>query len=66
MYQSDSEKGNLSNWSPAKFLFGDEFGGGRDWSGTLQNVAIYNRALSAQEAQQHAMAWQRLSGAAKP
>ena len=44
--------GDFSNWGPQHLLFGDEFSGGRDWAGTLEGVAIYNRAIGLAEAKQ--------------
>lgn len=51
--QTDAVQGDFSNWAPQRLLFGDEAGGGRDWNGTLEGVAIYTRALEANEAKQH-------------
>ena len=43
-------RGDFSNWSSQRLLFGDEWGGKRDWEGKLEGVAIYNRFLSSEEA----------------
>lgn len=43
-------RGDFSNWSSQRLLFGDEWGGKRDWAGKLEGVAIYNRFLSPEEA----------------
>jgi len=45
-------KGDFSNWSLHHLLFGDEFSGERDWAGTLEGVAIYNRVIGPAEAEQ--------------
>lgn len=45
-----SIKGNFSNWSPQHLLFGDEWGGDRDWSGRLEGIAIYSRFITPEEA----------------
>jgi hypothetical protein len=35
--------GDFSNWRLHHLQFGDEIGGGYDWSGKLEGIAIYNR-----------------------
>jgi len=39
--------GSLSGWKPMHLIFGDEYAASRDWSGQLQGIAIYSRAISA-------------------
>lgn len=46
-------RGDFSNWSAQRIVFGDEDSGGRDWSGRLEGVAMYNRAVDRQEAAAH-------------
>jgi hypothetical protein len=59
---SDTLKGDLRNWAPQHLLFGDEWSGGFDWAGKLEGIAIYSRALRAEEArQQHALYTRRLA-----
>jgi len=41
--------GLLSGWKPMHLIFGDEYAASRDWSGQLQGIAIYGRAISASE-----------------
>lgn len=42
--------GNLNNWDSAyDFALGNEFNADRAWLGTYHRVALYDRALSAQE-----------------
>ncbi len=48
-------EGSFSKWMPQHLLFGDEWDGDREWQGTLAGVAIYNRALSADEAARNAL-----------
>ena len=52
VFSSDAVQGDFSTWSPQHLLFGDEWGGGRHWAGQLEGVAIYNRALTPEEAAQ--------------
>jgi hypothetical protein len=59
VYHGESVQGDFSNWSPHHLLFGDEFDGQRDWAGTLEGVAIYNRALEPSEVQRNAAAARR-------
>ena len=57
--------GDFSSWDPAMRLgLGDEFAGARGWLGTYHGVAIYDRALDADEIndQQGASAPQHRSG----
>ena len=42
--------GDFRNWTPQHLQFGDEIGGGYDWSGKLEGIAIYNRDLTDEEA----------------
>ncbi len=42
--------GDLSNWEPMPLLAGDENNGGRNWDGSLEAIAIYDRFIGAQEA----------------
>lgn len=54
VFSTNKVTGDFSNWSPHHFLFGDEWSEDRDWSGTLEGIAIYNRALGPEEAKQNA------------
>jgi len=46
--------GPLANWSPAfPLVLADEQGGGRPWIGEYLLLAVYDRALSADEVLQH-------------
>jgi hypothetical protein len=58
-------KGGFDGWGPAELAFGDEPDGGADWAGRLEGVAIYNRALSPEEARANFLAYgTRLEGRA--
>lgn len=60
VFRSGEVKGDFSNWSPHHLLFGDEWDGARDWGGTLEGVAIFSRALSAEEIGRDAAEYLRL------
>jgi len=54
---------DCSNWTEGQLAFGQASGGTADWAGSLESVALYNRALSEDEAKQHSLAYsQRLQG----
>ena len=46
-------QGDFSNWKLFTLMFGDEVGGGRNWDGRLEGIAIYNRYMGSEEAQKH-------------
>ena len=52
IYAGD-QAGGLGGWEPMPLLFGNEFGGGRNWKGSLQSIAISNRFIGPQEAAEH-------------
>ena len=45
--------GDLKSWTAMPLTFGDEIGGGRNWRGSLDSVAIFDRFLSPKEAAGH-------------
>lgn len=55
VYESDQIQGDFRDWSAQHLLFGDEYGGRRDWAGTLEGVAIYNRFIGPEEAASNAL-----------
>ncbi len=55
VYESDQIQGDFRDWSAQHLLFGDEYGGKRDWAGTLEGIAIYNRFIEPDEAERHAL-----------
>jgi hypothetical protein len=61
----NSITGDFSNWDRHTLIFGDEANGGRNWNGTIEGIAIYDRPLTAEQVQQH---WQavRAKQAARP
>ena len=55
--------GDFTNWNEGFHLtIGDEWNGGRTWSGTLHLVAIYSRSLSPAEVENHFRAGPAASG----
>jgi hypothetical protein len=46
-------KGDLTDWQPQHFLFGDDFDGDRIWRGQISGFAIYRRALTLDEVSAH-------------
>jgi hypothetical protein len=54
VYRGESVQGDFSNWAPHHLLFGDEFDGNREWAGTLEGIAIFNRVLKPAEIQANA------------
>ena len=58
--RSTNVRGGFENWEEQRLLFGDEWGGGRDWSGRLEGVALYSRWMDAAEARQNSEAYWRL------
>jgi hypothetical protein len=53
VFAADEDWGDFSNWEPQRLVFGDEVGGDRDWSGSLEGVAIYARFMPERDAVEH-------------
>lgn len=60
VHRGNNIQGDFSNWSPHHLVFGDESNGERNWEGTLEGVAIYNRWLERDEVQRNADEYHRL------
>ncbi len=60
VYRGRDVQGDFSNWSPQHLLFGDEWDGARDWAGALEGVAIFSRALGAEEIRRDAAQYRHL------
>ncbi len=58
--KNDKITGDFRNWKDQHLLFGDEWQGQRDWAGTLEGVAIYNRSLTATEVERNALQYSRM------
>jgi hypothetical protein len=50
----------------ARLVLGDAYRAGRDWRGTLDGVALYGRALGAEEVRREHAAWRARVGARRP
>jgi len=48
------------HWRPGRLVFGDEWGGGGAWPGTLEGVAIYSRALPAETVREGWLRYRRI------
>jgi ferric-dicitrate binding protein FerR (iron transport regulator) len=59
-------KGDLSPWSDGELVFGDQPGGGHNWRGVLEGVAIYNRVLCKNEIQRNAAAYGEILDVRRP
>jgi len=66
VYDERRVEGDFRNWEPMRLVLGDEDSGGRDWAGTLEGVAIYDRAFDGERAAAHAAASRRLVEARAP
>ena len=60
VFDGDQFQGDFRDWSAQHLLFGDEYGGQRDWKGTLEGVAIFNRFMEPEEAARNALQYQHL------
>jgi hypothetical protein len=52
--------GDLAGWRPGPLVFGDRPGGGGGWAGRLEGVALYGRALGAQEVAENVERYRRV------
>jgi hypothetical protein len=43
-------RGGFDNWRPGRLVFGDGWGGGHDWHGRIEGVAIYSRHVGERTA----------------
>lgn len=50
VFSSTRNLGAFDNWEQQHLLFGDEYGGGRDWAGSLEGIAIHSRYVEEEEA----------------
>ena len=52
MTTEGSISGGFFHWRPAPLVFGSDWNGKNPWRGTLEGVAIYSRALAAEEVEE--------------
>jgi len=57
---TDRLQGDFYQWRSSPLVFGAEWGGGGDWRGVLEGVAVYNRVLGAQEVEENALRYRAL------
>ncbi len=55
--RDDLIAGDLSNWEPMPLLLGDELTRDRNWRGRIEAAALYDRALTPEEARRAYEAW---------
>jgi ferric-dicitrate binding protein FerR (iron transport regulator) len=60
VFEGRQIEGDFRDWSAQHLLFGDEYGGERNWAGVLEGVAIYNRFMPADEAERNALEYEDL------
>jgi hypothetical protein len=58
--ESSNVKGDFSNWTAHHLVLGDEWNGERNWSGALEGVAVFSRALKPEEVRRDYEAYQRI------
>jgi hypothetical protein len=63
--ESEALQGGLDHWRNYPLVFGDEARGGHPWSGTLEGVAVHERALGPEEARESFRRY-RVLAAARP
>lgn len=60
-FSSDQIRSSFSiDWEPRELLFGDEAGGGADWRGTLEGIALHARELSPETVRRSAESYREL------
>ncbi|HVW00794.1 MAG TPA: FecR domain-containing protein [Planctomycetaceae bacterium] len=60
VFEGNQIQGDFGDWSAQHLLFGDEYGGERNWSGTLEGVAIFNRFIEPEEAARNTLQYGHL------
>lgn len=59
--ESDAVRGSFGmHWRSGRLVFGEEWGGGGEWPGTLEGVALYSRALAPETARESWLRYRRL------
>ncbi|HEY3964433.1 MAG TPA: LamG-like jellyroll fold domain-containing protein [Planctomycetaceae bacterium] len=60
VFDGNQIEGDFSGWTAQHLLFGDEYAGERNWAGSLEGVAIYNRFVEPDEAGRNALQYEHL------
>ena len=63
---SDALQGDFFAWRNYPLVLGDEWGGGADWHGTLEGLAIYSRVLGADEVRENHLRYRALLAERQP
>ncbi len=66
VHHGGAVRGGFSNWERLAITLGDDQRGGRDWAGTLQGLAIYDRYIDDDEAQRNAELYRNLISSRPP
>ncbi len=66
VHKTETITGDLSTWTEGPLVLGSAPDGSRDWAGRLQGVAVFMRALSAEEAKVNADAMATRTGKQTP
>lgn len=61
--ESDLYQGDLNRWHGYPLVFGDDPGGGADWAGRLEGIAIYDRVLEPGEVRESFLRYRELVAA---
>lgn len=65
-FSSDRVRSSFSiDWEARELLFGDEAGGGADWRGTLEGIALHARELAPETVRRSAESYRELRDARK-
>lgn len=58
--ETSAIQGDFFHWRSLRLAFGGQAGGGLEWQGTIEGLALYDRALSAAEARESFLRYRRL------
>ncbi|MDH3746465.1 MAG: PKD domain-containing protein, partial [Acidobacteriota bacterium] len=60
--ETDVIQGDFFHWRTWRLAFGDQWGGGGDWGGELEGLAIYDRVLGVEEVRENFLRYRRELG----